>query len=99
MVWKRKNQRNNEGEKIESENQSAKKVKVEKNTDQLAYNQKHYPPPCKQGPGPSCQKSGRYRGRYSLLKLLHCDILIEIALPNRIYVKKLQKFTTIVRRR
>ena len=34
MVWKRKNQRNNEGEKIESENQSAKKVKVEKNTDQ-----------------------------------------------------------------
>ena len=80
--------------KIESENQSAKKVKVEKNTDQdkkkVAYNQKHYPPPCKQGPGPSCQKSGRYRGRYSLL---HCDILMEIALPNRIYVEKLQNST------
>ena len=51
--------------RIESENQNAKKVKVE---------------------------NKQRRGSKKV-------VLIEIALPNRIYVEKLQKSTTTVRRR
>ena len=90
--------------RIESENQNAKKVKVEnkhrRGSKKVVYKQNYDPPPCKWGPGLRAFLSKVWEvSRYSLLKLLNCDILIEIALPNRIYVKKLQKSTTTVRRR